>query len=337
VPRSEIVPSPGPQPGATAPRALARRGAAPTPVVAYGLLLLTCMVWGSTWLVIKVGLESLPPITSAAVRIVLAGACMALLARWLGAREGGGRPPVVISLAQGVCQFALNYVLVYYAETEIPSGLVAVLWSVYPLLMSIGGHFFTRAEPLAPRQWFGVVLAFAGVVVLFITDIAHVSASALGVGLLLLLAPLSVAFSTTLIKYKASGASSLLLNRDSMLIGGALLVLLALLFERDAEASWTPLAIGSVVYLALAGTVLTFGIVMWLLRHLPAYVVSLTSYFVPVVALLLGALVAGEPLTLTTILGTLLVLGGVAGTLRRPGVSGGLRQTPAPPECSLPK
>jgi drug/metabolite transporter (DMT)-like permease len=292
---------------------------APKPALAYVLLLLTCMVWGSTWLVIKLGLEELPPLTSAAIRIVLAGICMAALAPWLVRLEGGTRPPFVISLAQGVCQFALNYVLVYYAETEIPSGLVAVLWSVFPLLMGIGGHFFTRAELLGARQWLGAVIAFGGVVVLFITDIANVSSSALGVGLLLLLAPASVAFSTTLIKFKASGASSVLLNRDSMLIGGALLSLLAVLFERDASVRWTPAAIGSIVYLALLGTVFTFGITMWVLRHLPAYVVSLTSYLVPVVALLLGSVVASEPLTATTLVGTLLVIGGVVSTLKRRG------------------
>ncbi len=292
-------------------------GSAPSPLVAYGLIGLVCLVWSSTWLVIKLGLEELPPITSAAIRIVLAGACMAALAPWLVAREGGGRPPFLVVLAQGVCQFALNYALVYYAETELPSGLVSVLWSVFPLMMALGGHFFTRAERLHRWQWLGCVLAFLGVVALFITDVASVSRSALGMGLLLLLAPASVAFSTILIKRRASGASSVLLNRDSMLIGGGLLVILALVFERDAPAHFTPTAIGSIVYLALAGTVFTFGIYVWLLRHLPAYLLSLTSYLVPVLALLLGALVGGEPLTVTTFAGTLLVLGGVGLTLKR--------------------
>jgi drug/metabolite transporter (DMT)-like permease len=92
---------------------------------------------------------------------------------------------------------------------------------------------------------------------------------------------------------------------------------LALLLERDAPARWTPAAIGSIVYLALAGTVFTFGVYVWLLRHLPAYLLSLSSYLVPVLALLLGALIGGEPLTLTTFAGTLLVLGGVGLTLKR--------------------
>jgi drug/metabolite transporter (DMT)-like permease len=75
--------------------------------------------------------------------------------------------------------------------------------------------------------------------------------------------------------------------------------------------------VASVAYLAFAGTVFTFGVYLWLLRHLPAFLLSLTSYVVPVIALLLGALLGDEPLTLTTLGGALLVLGGVALTLRR--------------------
>jgi drug/metabolite transporter (DMT)-like permease len=296
---------------------LAQPSRAPGAVLAYVLLALVCLVWGSTWLVIKVGLRELPALTAAGLRIVLAGLVMAAVAPWLARREGGARPPVAVVLAQALSQFTFNYAIVYYAEGLLPSGLVSVLWSVFPLLIALGGHFVTRTERLSGHQWLGCAIGCIGVAVLFITDIASFGGDALGVALLLLLAPASVAASTLLIKQRAHGASSVLLNRDSMLIGGGLLLLLALIFERDAAQHWTPSAIASVAYLAFAGTVFTFGVYLWLLRHLPAFLLSLTSYVVPVIALLLGALLGGEPLTLTTLAGALLVLGGVALTLRR--------------------
>jgi drug/metabolite transporter (DMT)-like permease len=290
----------------------------PSPLVAYGLLALVCLAWGSTWLVIKWGLSDLPPLTSAAVRFLLAGTVMAALAPWLVPREGGGRPPWTAVVAQGVCQFALNYALVYYSETILPSGLVSVLWSVFPLLVAVGGHFVTKTERLVAWQWFGGALAFCGVIVLFVTDLSNISRDAITWGLLVLLAPTAVTASTLLIKQRAAGASSILINRDSMLIGAGILLVLALAFERDEPRHWSPGAFGSIVYLALVGSVFTFGVYMWLLRHLSAYLLSLTSFVVPALALLFGSFAGGEPLTSTTLAGTALVLIGVGFTLRPP-------------------
>jgi drug/metabolite transporter (DMT)-like permease len=288
---------------------------APSPFVAYGLLALVCLAWGSTWLVIKWGLSDLPPLTSAAVRFLLAGSVMAALAPWLVPREGGGRPPRVAVVAQGVCQFALNYALVYCSETVLPSGLVSVLWSVFPLLIALGGHFVTKTERLGAWQWVGGALAFGGVMVLFLTDLSNISRDAIAWGLLVLIAPTAVTASTLLIKQRAAGASSILINRDSMLIGAGILLALALAFERDEPRRWSAAALGSITYLALVGSVFTFGVYMWLLRHLSAYLLSLTSFVVPALALLFGAFVGGEPLTSTTLGGTALVLLGVGLTL----------------------
>jgi drug/metabolite transporter (DMT)-like permease len=292
---------------------------APSTLLAYVLLALVCLAWGSTWLVIKWGLSDLPPFTSAALRFMLAGSVMAALAPWLVPREGGGRPPRSAVIAQGVCQFAFNYALVYYAETVLPSGLVSVLWSVFPLLIALASHFVTKAERLHAGQWAGGAIAFTGVVVLFITDVSNISRDAIAWGLLVLLAPAAVTGSTLLIKQRAAGASSVLLNRDSMLLGSGLLLVFALLFERDEPRRFSAGALGSVAYLALVGTVFTFGVYMWLLRHLPAYLLSLTAFVVPALALLFGAAVGGETLTLSTLLGAALVLFGVGLTIRTRG------------------
>ncbi len=297
-------------------RSAAKPGPVPSPLLTNVLIALLCLVWGSTWLVIKVGLEELPPLGSAGVRFIVAGVTMAAVCAWLARREGGGRPPRSAVLAHGLCQFVLNYALVYASETVLPSGLVSVLWSVFPLMMALTGHFVTRSEPLRARQWLGFVIAFFGIVILFFTDVARISPRAIGMGLLLLLAPLSVTFSTTYVKVRAATASSLLLNRDAMLIGGVVLLGLSSASESEAPLSFTPAALGSILYLALAGTVFTFGVYMWLLRHVPAYRLSLTAYVTPVVALLFGATLGGEPLRLSTIAGTGLVLGGVVLSLR---------------------
>jgi drug/metabolite transporter (DMT)-like permease len=301
---------------------------APSALVAYGLLGLTCLVWGSTWLVIKWGLRDMPPLTSAALRFLLAGCVMAALAPWLVPLEGGRRPPRSVVVAQGVAQFTLNYALVYYAERLLPSGLVSVLWTMFPLMVALGGHFLTKAERLERRQWLGAALAFTGVALLFITDVWNISRDALAWAGLVLLAPAAVAASTLMIKQRAADASSILLNRDSMLIGSSLLFALAFTFERDAPRAFTPAALGSIAYLALAGSVLTFGVYMWLLRHLPAFLLSTTSFITPVLALSFGALAGGEALTSTSVGGTALVLVGVGLTLKTARRARGQRARP---------
>lgn len=290
--------------------------ASPGPILSRVLFVALCLVWGSTWLAIKVGLRDLPPLTGAALRFWVAGLVMAGLAWLLSEREGGSSPPRSLVITQGVCQFVLNYALVYLSETVIPSGLVSVLWSIFPLMMALAGHFVTKAEPLRPGQWLGFSLGFFGIVALFINDVASISSRAVGMGLLLLLAPAAVAFSTTLIKVRGAGVSSLLLNRDSILFGALGLTLLSFLFERDARVEWSFTAIASILYLALPGTVFTFGVYLWLMRYLPAYWLSLTAYLTPLVALLLGATLGNEVLYPSTVIGTVLVLGGVALTFR---------------------
>ncbi len=291
----------------------------PSPPVVAALMVLMCLVWGSTWLAIKIGLHDVAPFTGATARFTIAAACMTVLARVLGAREGGAAPPKIAVWTHGLFQFALNFGIVYVAETVLPSGMVAVLWAVYPLFVALGEHFVMKIERLSARKWFGIAISFFGVALLFATDIAAVDARALPMGLLVLLAPLSVTVSTLVIKQRATGASSLALNRDAMWIGAGVLAGAAFAFESPLQAQWTSRALASIAYLALVGTVITFGAYQWLLRFVAAYRLSMVSFVIPVVALILGAVFGGEPVGMRTLMGTGLVLGGLALTLVRRG------------------
>jgi drug/metabolite transporter (DMT)-like permease len=293
----------------------------PSAALTNTLMVALCLVWGSTWLAIKFGLHDIPPLTAATARFALAGVCMSLIVPVWAKREGGDKPPALVTWTYGLFQFAFNFALVYIGETMIPSGLVAVLWSVFPIFVALGGHFITRKERLSASKWFGIAVSFVGVVSLFATDFAAIDSRAVGMGLLILLAPLTVSFSTLLTKERASGASSLILNRDAIWIGTAVLGVGAFVFESPLDVTWTLPAVLGVLYLSLIGTVFAFSAYMWLLRYVPAYRLSLVSFVVPVVALLLGATLGDEPLGLHTWLGTALVLGGVGLAKDRPSAS----------------
>lgn len=290
---------------------------APSPMSTALLMVMLCFVWGTSWLAIKIGLKDVPPFTAATLRFLIAGTCMIGVARLLSAREGGARPPLAIVLVHGSCQFGLNYGIVYLCQTVIPSGMVAVLWAVFPLFIALGEHFVVGSQPLSGMKWLGIAVSFAGIATLFATDLRAVDARAVPMAALLLLAPLSVAASTLYIKQRASGMSSLLLNRDGMWLGVALLGACALWLEEPFAVVWTPSAVLSLLYLSLMASVLTFAVYFWLLRYVPAYRMSLISFVTPLIALLIGTLLGGEPLGARTVLGAALVLGGIALAMKK--------------------
>lgn len=281
------------------------------------VVIVLCLVWGSTWFVIRTGLEDLPPFTSAGVRFALAAGVMAVLARLLGKAEGGTRPCWRLVLAMGGLNFAASYGIVYWAEQRLPSGLVALLWAVFPMLMASAGHVWL-GERLRGRQWGGFALGLAGVAVLFQNDLRDLGPGARTAGAVLLISPLVSTAGTVVVKRLGAGVSSLYLNRAGMCLGAILLLACGLLFERDAPADWSSQALASVIYLALAGTVLTFGLYFWAMRYAPAHQLSLIAYVTPAIALGLGATLGDEPLGASTALGGLLILGGVLAVLLSP-------------------
>lgn len=279
--------------------------------VVHALIGVLSLIWGSTWLVIAKGLTSLPPFTGAAVRFLVAAAVMALVAPFLARREGGAKPARWLWVLVGLTSFSASYAIVYWTETQLPSALVSVLWSVFPMLMALSSHFFLGHRLRGARPWLGFVLGFAGVVLLFVTDLRDLGAHAIPAALVLLCSPLVSCVSTTLLKKHGGGASSALLNRNAMTLGALVLTALAITVEHDAPATWNTTAIASVAYLALFGTVLSFGLYFWLLRHTPAHELSLISYLTPAVALLLSASVGSERITAFTVAGCVAILAGV--------------------------
>jgi drug/metabolite transporter (DMT)-like permease len=281
------------------------------------LVALLCLVWGSTWWAIRVCLHDQPPLSSAALRFVIAGLAMAVLAPRLARRETGPPPPPWLWLATGATNFAGSYGVLYVAETVVPSGIAAVLWSIFPLLMA-GSAVLFLGERLRLRQFAGFLVSFLGIVTVFAGAVESIGQQSPGWLLLLLASPVVSAAGTTLVKKYGSGTSSVLLNRNGMLFGAMLLTAMAFLREDPLAMTWTWQVTVATLYLALFGTALTFGIYFWLLRTAPASMLSLISYVTPVLAMLLAAAVGDGAMNVAAWLGAGLVVTGVALVVARP-------------------
>lgn len=283
----------------------------PTPLLATLLTLLLCVIWGSTWLVIKEGLVDLPPFSSAALRFSAAALIMIGVAHALGKRESGRAPPRRLVLITGITQFMISYAVVYWAEQYLPSALTSVLWASYPLMLAVAAHFTLPEERLRLVHFAGFFIGFVGVVLLFLTDIPAIGKDAVRAGLVLLISPVAVAVGTIFLKRAGPDISSLKLNRNSMVVGAIGLSALAVLFENGEPLHFTPRAIFSLVYLTVVGSVVTFTTYFWLLRYAPAYKLAVIPYLTPVTAFSLGYFVAGEPIGAMTFGGMGLILVGV--------------------------
>ncbi len=275
------------------------------------LYALVCLIWGSTWLAIKFGLEGVPPFLGAGLRFSLAAAILwglVFLAGLSPRLTPRGRRAAVIA---GVLGFGIGYSLVYWAETRVASGLVAVLCAVAPLITALLTAFVARTETLTPRKSAGIVIGIVGVSVLFWPQNGVASADTLGL-LAAFVSSVGAAGNLVAQSLWSKKDDARVLNAWSMSLGAILILGLHFVFERGAAVAWSPSNIGAIFYLAILGTVVAFLSYYKLIHELPATQVSMITLIFPVVAILLGWLVLGEKLGLNGFLGIALIMGGVS-------------------------
>ena len=278
------------------------------------------IIWGTTWGAIRLGLSGLPPFTAVSARFALASVVLLSVAK--ATRVPLGRQPLekTLWLVNGVLFFSVSFGVVYWTEQYLPSGLTALLFSLFPLLVAVLAHFALPGESLNRRSVAGIVLGFVGLAVIFSEDFSTLGGEGARLAAaVLLLSPTVSAVSSVAIKKYGSGIHPISLAAVPMAICSVVMAALALATERGRPVSWSPAAVGATIYLAVCGSAVTFTLYYWLLRHAPASRVSLLAYLSPVIAVATGVVFLHEPLTVRIVLGGGLVIAGVAlaGTARR--------------------
>jgi drug/metabolite transporter (DMT)-like permease len=270
----------------------------------YGLL---CLIWGSTWLVIKVGYGNLGPFNVAGLRFLIAGALMAVVAQATAARWPRGRSEWTSVGIIGLLMFAGDYGFIYWAEQSIESGLTAVLFATLPLMTLAVGRAYLPGERVTTKKLASSVLAVVGTAALF-ADRLRFDAAALRPMLAVLGAVLCAAIASVVSKRDAHDIPSATLNATSMLCGAAVLLAISVaagdgIRLPSDEGTWA-----AVAYLSLVGSVLAFLIYFSLMKTWSVMSLSFISVFTPVIALLLGFVFLHEPLTAWKVAGAVLIL-----------------------------
>jgi drug/metabolite transporter (DMT)-like permease len=288
-------------------------------VLRYSLL---SVVWGSTWLVIKVGYGGLGPFNVAAVRFLLAGAVLTPIVPLMRARWPSSRGDWLLVTWVGLVLFAADYGLIYWGEQFLDSGLTSILFALLPLVTIAFAHVYVPGDRITARKLAGSVLAFLGIVALF-GDRVRLDPEGLGPMLAILTATVCAAAAGVATKRHGVALHPAALNAPAMLIGALALAIVSLAvgdglqIPRDAS-TWAAIA-----YLAIAGSVVTFLGYFTLLKTWSVTSLSFISVFTPAIALILGFVFLDERPTLANGVGAVLILGGVALALVPEGKRGG--------------
>jgi drug/metabolite transporter (DMT)-like permease len=273
----------------------------------YGLLVL---IWSSTWVAIKIGLEDCPPLLGAGVRFAAAGLVLLAIA---AAQRRPLRTDWLLAGVLALAPFAFAYGLVYWGEQYVPSGLAAVLFGILPLYTALLGTVLLPDEPLRAPLLIGVLIGIGGLSLAFLESVELGSAEKAALGAsALALAPLGAALGSISQKRRAGQLDAVVLNGWAMLVGGLLLLPLSALTEDWGDFVWSAESVGSIAYLALFGSALAFVTLTVLLRQLSALGLSFLAMLLPFGALLFGAALYDESITARAVAGAVLVATGLA-------------------------
>jgi len=269
------------------------------------------LVWGTTFLAIRVGVSEIPPFLMAAVRFLIAGG---VLYGWMIAK--GERSPTARQWLAASCIsifiFVFDYGLLFWAERRVPSGVAAVMLAMIPVFMAISEIIFLQTQRLTVRLTVALLTGIAGVAVLMSRSLNLSGAPIDKLGAIaLIVASMSWSFGSVLTRKLTLPTSKVMSSGAQMLAGGVFLALSAAAlgefrgFHPSAvsRGAWLALA-----YLIVAGSIIGFTAYVWLIHHESPTKVATYAYVNPVVAVLVGYFLGGETLGLRTILGALFVL-----------------------------
>jgi len=274
--------------------------------------LVTCLIWSTVWLAIKIGVTAVPPLTFAYSRLLIALAVLVPAAAFRG-RLRVTRADAGILLATGFLLLGVNYALVFWGARFVPSGLVAVLQSATPLcgLALAAGLGLERASG---GKIAGLLLGMAGVALISARQTFTPGTSGAAWGCAAIMGgAVCVAIAYVLVKLKRPSADPTTVICWQMMAGVVPLVIAGMAFEGNPLAMpFTSRAVAAMVYLALAGSVAAFWLNYWLLQRLEASAVLLIAVAEAPLAAMWGALALGERFDGPTIAGSMLVLTGSA-------------------------
>ena len=268
------------------------------------------VIWGSTYLAIRYAVETIPPLVTAGIRHSIAGGIMLAWACWRGYRPT--RQQWLAGFALGFFFFFVGHGTLHWAEQYVGSGLAALLIGTEPMFILVLGWMMGQ-QKISRLSALGLGLGAAGVATLTGAELTVKGSSLIGL-LAVLLGSLSWSFGVVISLRLKLPSDALGRTALPTICGAAMLLIAAGVTGEFQQTHWSSITLRSVFglgYLIIFGSVVAFTSYTWLLQRVPPALVATHTYANPVVAVLLGWLLAHEPLTMRVVLASVAILGAI--------------------------
>ena len=268
------------------------------------------LIWGSTYLAIRCAVETIPPLVTAGIRHSIAGGIMLTWAWWRGFRPT--RQQWVAGFALGALFFLIGHGSLHWAEQYVGSGLAALLIATEPMFILVLGWMMGQ-QKISGLSALGLGLGVLGVAMLTGAELTAKGSSLLGL-LAVLLGSLSWSLGVVISPRLKLPSDALGRTALPTLCGAAMLLIAAGISGEFHQTHWSDITLRSIFglgYLISFGSVIAFTSYTWLLQRVPPALVATHTYANPVVAVILGWLLAHEPLSLRVVLASLAILGAI--------------------------
>jgi len=269
------------------------------------------LIWSSTWVIIKVGLETMPPLLSAGYRFLIAFVFLGAFAL----KQRHSFPRTLKSHAFfiffGIINFFGSYALVYWGEQYIHSGLTSVLFSIMPFYTALFSIKMLPSEKITLKKFIGISIGFCGILIIFNDQLYLEHPLAIYGMLAVLISPAFSALGTIVGKKARDKYHPVVLNTFPLMYSALTFFAGSLIFERGLDSEFTPAAIFSLFYLGILGTSIAFVLYFWILKYMSAVLMSLITFITPPLALIWGWVVLGEVVTYKLLWGMLIIFAGI--------------------------
>ena len=274
------------------------------------LYLLLSVLWGTTWLVLKISLQGTPPVLGVALRFTISAFVLWIVFFLRKEKLVLSSNAIKVYLAFGIFNFATSYSLTYWGTQFIQSGLSAVLWATLPIFVSLFAHFMLRDDFLNLNKVLGGVTSLVGTSLIFFHGKTDTDFNLSGV-MIVLCAVVVAAWPNVYYKRYQKQIPPFHLNVVAQSIAVIILLPLSWILEDSTRMVWNKTNISALFYLALCGTVVTWSIYFWLFSKLSVTQISTVALIPPVLAAFLGWIFLDERFTPIMVVGSCLVLLGV--------------------------
>ena len=278
---------------------------------AYIAWIAICIIWGTTYLFIRIGVETIPPMLFAGFRWIIAGVILITILRLSGKQFPKKEDLIHIAII-GIALIGLGNGLVVVGEQYIESGLAALLITTVPFWMVGLESFLPKGPKLNWMVITGLIVGSLGVGLIFGGDLKYIFETKYLLGVLSILgAVVAWSLGSVYSKYKKVSVHPLMSASVQMLIAGTLQVLLGAVMGNFSELHFTQSGLISLSYLIVMGSIFGYGSYIYAIEHLPLSLVSTYAYVNPIIALVLGWIFLNEQLSVFTLLAAVVIIIGV--------------------------